>query len=527
MIKTFFLAILLSFSSVAFGDISEVCQNYEKVGNMVIPYAEQFWIGTSATPAGPVPTVTNFALVTRSPITDFCAMVIQFKRLDETGKTYLLAEYANKLSGDQYSKEINMVRSTHDMGEALSNVNKPGRKLDQSTSFHRRLNSYLKEGDEFINGDKAKTFENKSQRERKMTQLVRSSNQIALIEENTRCPKPEMAEEDKNIKYYQEEILPLSNLIDEQKSEIAYFVSQLQRMGIKISVSYEDNELFQKALYEALNTGVIIRRSQPKTKKITQWVDGKKTLADTTYYDYYIAENPKKFSAISTKYYSYWRNYTIGAMETRGLFNGPSAQAEKEFRDLSFECRRSKIEWRIRMSDPTLETEQAGSGRFEAAVEKKVEDCKKGAKINKSGVENLLTRYVQALKDALLIKARLDAKTWSYESEFQGIHMKIAITEQASDIGDITQQKITCENTLSLSDSKSLLVKLKNTSVETRAQIAEEMLKKTVIIEEADKLAQEKEEKEKREAKIREEVERRKMNVGDDMVKPDMSKLNF
>lgn len=501
--------------------IAKICANYEKVSNIMIPYMDQAWPGVSMTPTGPVPTVTMFTLSARQPILDFCAFATQLKSLNRNEAIFATANYGNKLLDNQHTEKIDFMRDTYDLGVALNTFNQGNRDVSQAQSLHRRINAYLKTSDRMINGDNAKTFETRQERERKMTVLIQSSNKIAIYKKAMSCPAPNIEESEKNMEYFEKEIVPLYPLIEEKQEEVAYFLSQLQYFGTLISPTYEAHQAYQKELYDLFGKGVIYQKSNPKTKSVKTSSNGSQiSRLKITYFTYSAALSPALYSTFSKNYSKQWAFYINSQIRAKGLLANPSSVTAKQFRDTAFECRRSKIEWNIRRANPIYQYEQAGSSKFETEVTRKIDECKKGVVINDKRVENLFNFYVNELKTSMMSYKTLTARVWSYDSEYLGMNRNVTLGVSDSDLGEITQEEVKCEQNLNATETEDLKNRLEAETLNSRAMMAEELTKKTMLMEAEAKAEANEQEKARRESAVKAEEEKRKQDPSDLFSKP-------
>ena len=507
--------------------IAKVCANYEKVSNIMIPYTEQAWPGVSVTPTGPVPTITYFTLAARQPIVDFCSFIMQLKKLSSGEAIFATANYANKLTGNQHTEKINFLRDTYDLGTALNSFSQGDGDVSEAHSLHRRINAYLRTADKTINGEDANTFESRQERERKMSLIIRSSNKIAIFKEAINCPRPKIEEGEKNMKLYNDEIVPLYPLIDEAKDEVAYFFAQLQYLGTLISPTYEAHQEYQKKLYNIYGNGVTFKRSAPRKKSVKSAGSGdplKRTKI--TYYNYSASVNPSLFSNFVRDYADDWDLYITFQIRAKGLLTNPKSVAARQFRDRSFECRRNKIEWEVRKSNPIYRYEQTGSAKFDSEVESRIKECREGKVINEKSIANLFTHYVNELKNSMANFKSLQSRVWNYESEYLGVNRNLTEGIASTDMGEITREEVKCEDNLNITEQTALKNRITAETLEMRAMMAEEITKKTIVMESEESLKTNELEKARRESMIRREENSRRSDGKDLLHKPSLD-FNF
>ena len=116
---------------------------------------------------------------------------------------------------------------------------------------------------------------------------------------------------------------------------------------------------------------------------------------------------------------------------------------------------------------------------------------------------------------------------WNYESEYLGINRSVTVSQAPTDLGDIAQRKITCDNPLSEADAKQLQNELQSTTVELKGQIEEQFIEKTMLLESKARAAEEDAKKKERMERINEDVKRRKTWIDDDMKPTSLDNLKF
>ena len=533
---------LLVFSSLASAQQEETsmekfCNQADKIASIASPYMNfpNLWPAVVATPVGPVPSFTFFFNENRNPMTDFCSFVNKLKYMKQSGSWYAAANLANEMSANQFKEEIGMVLDIKDISEAVGNAQKKGN-MSQNVALHRRISrltqsSYmvgmkhkLFSGETGSNGEPS--IEQRNQRAAKMNNYARAANRVSVLNETINCKNPTVSRSEGAEEFYKENIQPIEYMIDEQNDEAEYALYQLRKIGVMMSGRYEENQKYQKALLELKTSGITIMRSDPKTKKFDVTRKGELERIELPYFTYSIKLNTNKFTEFEKEYVSNWKTIALANTQTKGLF-AKENNFIKEMRDLTYECRYSKMEWDVRKSNEPLRTEPSDSGILRQEVLKKVAACKETFKFSQNGADNLFSNYVLMLKNALQSKLSIEMMMWNYESEYLGINRSVTMGLATTDLGDIAQRKVSCDNPLSEADAKQLQSDLQATTTELKGQIVEEFIEKTMHYEQLAKEKEEARKKKEREEKINEEIQRRKTWIDDDMKPTNFDNLKF
>ena len=540
--KLFLIAIIVLLPTVVLAQQQEssmekFCAQAEKISAIATPYMAipNLWPATVITPVGPVPSITMFVNENRNPMTDFCSLVNKLKYLKQSGSWYMAAQLANELSADQFKDEIGLVLDIKDISEAVDNASKKG-SVAQNVAVHRRFSRGLQSGykigmkHDLFSGESGSngqpSIEQRNQRAQKMDAFARSANRVSVLNETINCKNPLVTRSEGADEFFKENIEPIMHLIDEQEDEAEYALHQLRRLGVMMSGRYEENNKYQTALLELKTKGITIIRSEPKMKRFSLQRKGVAERVELPYYLYSVKVNTSDFNAFEKAHVGNWKMIAAAGTETRGLF-AKENKFIKDLRDLAFECRYSKMEWSVRKSNDQLRAEPSDSGTLRQEVLKKVQSCKESFKHSQDATDNLFTTYVRALRTALQSKISMDMMIWNYESEYLGINRQVSTALAATDLGNIAQRKISCDNPLSESDMNKLQNELQSTTVELKGQIAEQFVEKTMLIEKKARDEEAERKRLERQDKINKEVLRRRTYVDDDMKPTSFDNLKF
>lgn len=488
--------------------LKKVCDDYNKVADIIIPYKNNTWTGIGATPSGPVPIFVYHVENLRSPLNDFCKYLVTMNRLDDLGKVEATTEFINKLTDDNYRKHSDFLLETLYMSDSVVNhLNTPDEDKRDDTSLHRKLNRYLKVQDEYFNGDEAHTFETRTERERKMEQIIKNSNKLSKINDLINCKTPDRKLTDEEQEEYDNEILPLYQLIDEDSEESRYYLSKLQLMGTKFSDTYEKFKKYQRALRKLYAHGAIIEPIRVE-KNSTKLKDTK-----AYYFKYNVRRNKDLFQSFLKDYQKVWDSYMVNKIsQDKKMLYRSKERNQNEFRDLSFECRKNKIAWQLRRTDTRFKNVNRNDPLFLNVIDKRVEECRKSVNYNNTKAKSLFSIFTQNLFNSISDLKNRQSLVWTYESKELGEHRLVYNQQQQTDLGELSTPSVKCPESLNVAESKNLKIRAQQRSIEAREDFAREATITTYRMRKKRSMEQEQREKARREKEIDIQRNKRKSN---------------
>lgn len=505
------LTILIIFSPKAHPNTDElrkVCDDYNKVADVIVPYKNSTWTGIGATPSGPVPIFVYHVENLRSPLNDFCKYLVTMDRLDDLGKVEATTDFINKLTNDNYKKHSDFLLETLYVSDAVANhLNTPDEDKRDDTNLHRKLNRYLKIQDKYFKGDEAHTFETRTERERKMEQIIKSSNKLSKINDLINCKTPERKLTSEKQKEYDNEILPLYQLIDEDSEEAQYYLDKLQLIGTKFSNNYDEFKKYQRSLYVLYAHGAIIEPIRVE-KNSTRLKDIK-----AYYFKYNVRRNKDLFQSFLKDYQKQWDSYILNKIsQDKKILNEAKSRNQNEFRDLSFECRENKIAWQLRRTDTRFKNINRNDPLFLSVIEKRIEECRKSVNYNNTKAKSLFSIFTQNLFNAISDLKNRQSIVWTYESKELGEHRLMYNQQQQTDLGELSTPSVKCPESLNVTESKNLKIRAQQRSLEAREDFARESTLTTFRMRKERSMEQEKREKARREKEIERQREKRRSN---------------
>lgn len=503
------IAIIFSFNAFSNTDeIKKICDDYNKIADIIVPYKNNTWTGIGATPSGPVPIFVYHVENLRSPLNDFCKYLVTMDRLDDLGRVETTADFINKMTNDKHKKHSDFLLETLYLTDAVGNhLNTPDEDKRDDTSLHRKLNRYLKIQDEYFNGDEAHTFETRTERERKMEQIIKSSNKLSKINDLINCKTPERKLTKEKKEEYDNEILPIYQLIDEDSEEAQYYLNKLQLIGTKFLNTYDDFKKYQNDLHKLYAYGAIIDPLRVE-KNSSKLKDNR-----AYYFEYNVRRNKDLFQSFLKDYQKKWDSYMVNKIsQDKKILYESKDRNQNEFRDLSFECRKNKIAWQVRRTDTRFKNTNRNDPLFIDLVDRKVEECRKSVNYNNTKIKSLFSIFTQNLFNAISDLKNRQSIVWTYESKELGEHRLVYNQQQQTDLGELSTPSVKCPENLNVVDSKNLKIRAQQRSIEAREDFAREATLTTYRMRKERSMEQEKREKARREKEIERQREKRKSN---------------
>ncbi len=480
ILTVFFLIIMSNHSSAnTMDDFKELCGNIDKVSNIMTPYLNMSWPGVAVGPSGPVPVVSTFIQSGRQPIADFCKFVKQMESLETLGQIHAATDYLNTLTDNQFKEDIDFALETLDVGLTLDkHLNGHSSANSESLSLHRNLNRYLRTQDEYFSkkaGNDATTFVSKQKRETQARRMITNSNKLANLKQGINCPKKTKGLSEEVMKIYEKKIYPLYILEDEFLYETKYHLGRLQAMGVKIAGDINKQKKYQKDLLNLFSTYAQIVRSPVKSKKTKVTKMGVMTSVSIPYYRYTSKINEKLLADFLKSYQKNWDFYLQYTMaQNPKLLTNREHSVNKEFRDLGYECRKSKLVTEIQRSNPRLRGKTPSDIEFAAKYETARANCRKGINVKKNYAGKLFTMYVNGLGSYQRSLKNTQRIIWNFESEEMGINRIISTDAVTTPVGDLVNNSAECSDALSPGAIESLKLEAANINTEARSEFAEQ-----------------------------------------------------
>jgi hypothetical protein len=502
------------------------CEQYDKWSSIISAYSNILM------PVGGALGITTGTMMNTSVLVDYCQFLAGLKHMGLQGEINMAANLANKMSGDQFTKEINLTRDLFDMTSSVVDLEKGGEKKGvwQSAATHRRLARTLKSTADYAGVD----MKTRSEKQGDMARLARISYQRSVLKETVKCPTPPSDNEDWN-KIQEKEVIPLENNIEVLEEYIKGYQRALLEMGRKF-VSFNEYEQYVKDLenvvyrsntisgefrdksVETIKLQKVAAPSDPNdpTAKRTEEV---KSKINQKYQVFTPRANLSFKNEFIKKYNNLWNLYVKGTAytTTRGILNNPTKRVEDEFKDFSILCNRGKYSEQFDRQDPD----------YSNKVHNAMEECKKSSTASIEASGGLFQYYVDSLvqRDGMM-KMNL-AKLWGLESEHLG-YTRIVSEGTPNGVAEaFSQPESSCAPMNNIAKMAEIQLRQQALEAELNQEVVEQIMKQNAILEAEENRKKEEKEAQERRNRINEEIQRRKTWVDDDMKPTSFDNLKF
>ncbi|MCP4914665.1 MAG: hypothetical protein GY909_16230 [Oligoflexia bacterium] len=460
----------------------KLCNNVEKIGAVAGPWLTTTYNTITITPAGPITGVAFSQFQNRSPFLEFCALYQRMKTLESKEKIFAMAEFANKATNNRWNKHLDFARSTDDIFETVLEISssKDPKAGFLATNFHRKLSRYTSEATEYSNSTfntNLEFFKSRSEKTRTMRRLVRTSKQVAIINDRLRCNKNERPNNDDKINY-QKDIEDNSILFEEAKADVDYIFSQFENMSYEFFTSEGPMKKYLQELYNLRASGVKYKSELRITKKKTNKVKDKEEEVDYHYQVFSTTKHVELFNRFKEQYNPYWQGVVNvnSVARTRGLLDSPGLRYENRFRDLRFECRSHKFKYEL-ITGKHKNTPR-DNPELLAEIEQKVKNCKEG-KMGKGEKKDLFSFYVDEFYKSLSKMKDLQAQIWSVESFYFGTMRNVENTNVVKGDLVIPSEQVVCSEKLNMAQLKQVQARALSLNLEMREELLNLYFEKT------------------------------------------------
>jgi len=526
------LALLISLSTIQvkaakigpFDVNLQFCRDYEQWSSILSAYSNVQFPVTGA------PGITQGIMTNTSVIVDFCSYLIQMSTLDTQGQISTTLNMANKLSGDQFTEEIELMQGYYDLAHTVYDFNnKKGRKAAfEAPSTHRRINNLMKKSAEY--GKKKgwvepDTLQSRQESERDMARLSRIAYDRAILKEAMNCPKPK--DNTDFDKIYNKDILPREEANEVLREYVDFYREALLSMGVKFLMKNEFQQYANDLNLVASKSSAFRADVKQKTADTVKFKEtaanpNKPTAPKSEEYTEKLTQNYQEFQVLPDnkplqnflkKYADKWDTWVKlqVVQRTRGLLNSPTKRVEDEFKDFSIICNRGRYAQQYSRIDP----------QYQEKVDTAVAKCREESteKIEKSG--GLFAFYSNDLVNKDRRIKMNQAFIWTKESFYLGNMRNITESVNEDVLGSFTQQEVQCSPIKNLAVMNQLQLKQQAANAELNQIIVEQLFKQNAI-KDAEMMKKKREEEEVvRKAQIEREMQSRKDNGLFDAELPD------
>lgn len=502
------------------------CEQYDKWSSIISAYSSVIM------PVGGAMGVTTGMMTNTSVLVDYCQFLTGLKHMGLQGEINMAANIANKMSGDQFNKEINLTRDLFDMSSSVVDLEKGGQKKGvwQSAATHRRLVRTMKSSADYAGVD----MKTRSEKQADMARLARISYQRSVLKETVKCPAPPADNEDWN-RVQEKEVIPLENQVEILEEYIKGYQLALLEMGRKFVSSNEYDKYvkdLENVVYRSNSMSAEFRDKSVETTKLqkvaadpnpedptAKRTEEVKSKINQKYQVFTPRANLAFKNEFLKKYNTLWNYYVKGTAytTTRGILNGPTKRVEDEFKDFSILCNRGKYAEQFDRQDSD----------YSNKVHNAMAECKKTSTASIEASGGLFQYYVDAIvqRDGMM-KMNL-AKLWSLESEYLGYTRIVTEGTPNGAAEAFSQPESTCAPLNNIAKMAEIQLKQQALEAELNQETVEQIMKQNAILESEENRRKQEKEAQERRNRINEEIQRRKTWIDDDMKPTSLDNLKF
>ena len=503
------------------------CEQYDKWSSIMSAYS------TTIMPVGGVMGMTTGMMTNTSVLVDYCQFLSGLKHLGLQGEINMAANLANKMSGDQFTKEIGLTRDLFDMTSSVVDLEKGGEKKGvwASSATHRRLARTMKTTGDYAGMD----MKTRSEKQADMSRLARISYQRSVLKETVKCPAPPDDNEDWN-KIQEKEVIPLENQVEVLEEYVKGYQQALLAMGRKIipSPDYEKYVLdLENVVMRSNSMSAEFRDKSVETTKLqkvkanpnpedpmAKRTEEVKSKINQKYQVFTPRANLSFKNEFLKKYANLWQFYVKGsvATTTRGMFSGKATKrVEDEFKDFSILCNRGKYAEQFDRQDPD----------YSNKVHNAVKECQKNSTASIESSGGLFQYYVDSIvqRDGMM-KVNL-ARLWSLESEHLGYTRVVTEGLPNGAAEAYSQPEASCAPMNNIAKMAEIQLRQQALEAELNQETVEQIMRQNAILEQEENRKKAEKEAQQRRDRINEEIHRRKTWVDDDMKPTSMDSLKF
>lgn len=467
------------------------CEKIQQLAPILNVYTNVQW------PVVGFPGITVGLAQNTSALLDFCNFIMQIEQLDTQDAIFFTGNYLNTLTDNRWAHHLEMADKTWNLANSVYDFEAGEQRKGAlaSASTHRDINDYMNTSYSWyhktFNGTDAK-IKNRGEREQEMNQYASAAYKRAILAEAIECPKPKTNKNYDQI--YEKQIAPLEVKRQEAMDDLYFFKGKLLEMGPRFMNDQKQMEEYVKGIEDMESQGVgykiqtttstldTIKKAAPKASGALTGLDSFLNKPKPTNETKKIKQNPQvwttqTFAEVFEKFKNKWSPQWTSWVQTqfisdsRGLLvDNAHERAQREFRDLSFECNAARL---MRGFDKNR-------ADYEKVQEERVEDCYKSQNTNEKKAANLINTYVEQLRVTLQKLKEANAKIWTIESKELGIMR--AVNSKDSQAG-YQQEQVACSDTLQPAEMAKLGLKQQQVENEMAEMQSKQLLKQTTMME--------------------------------------------
>lgn len=447
----FYLIIFISNVALAQYDdldptVSKLCANVDKIQTLAQIYEPTLMI--AASPVPPFTGVVWGMIAKTNVVVDLCNFVNDYQTLGTQGKIRLTKNYTNTLTANKWDDHFKQAESTWNFAENAydfeNGESRPG--YLQSAQAGRDISDFTKSSQEYY--DRNFNKDARAEQNAQVAELTQVIAQKALINNATLCPETENNPNYKKI--YEKEIKPQEAIMDAAVPDIEYFKQKLIDAGTKFVNSqgelYDYIAMVENMEKYGVSSSVTVSTKVEETTKPGRLdTKGKPTVKKVAktreVQSYSVQLDDQMFQKFVDKYSDQWKSWVKITSLTKttevGLFFVED-RLTKELRDISYECRESKL-----MSGVSQE-----SKGYDQLYEKKKNECENNLVVNEKNTENIVSYFVSNFKNALYKKNKAKAVIWTIESDLLGVNRFSSQNGKNSAVSNINSDNVKCSEEL-------------------------------------------------------------------------------
>lgn len=493
-VKNLLFLYLITLSNLAFGvDYDRICEELDKLASISSSLTYFPFKGVSVLPNGqPVPTFLLAPFQTRNVYLELCRLHQKMKNLNIDDAARVAIGAGDEIFGTKMGDKLEVYDEAMSFKGAMERSNKlSSNSLDRLTTMGSRINAVLGKTNKFIEektGKKSDLFASKFEKSQQMGKMLRAQKRVSLLNDLHKC--------DSEISSYGNSKYSLDT--SSQSEEISFLdqdidllYSTIGDMMIFLETNYERYDLFLSEINEIMNSFVTFdsrmdfyRRESKTFDKVDGKQVGRNKSIKTEYQVVSIKKNEEMFNRFRKKYAEAWADLklrSIGSTPVKGMLTRDlGGHIDRDFEVKNFECRYSKIYRDLKEKEPNLFVLEDDPERDQKIRESK-EECLKSGHENP---ENLMLYYIDSLGESLERSKSLQAEVWTIDSYYNGSVRVFEVGTVTNDLGkEMQREQVMCSRTLTQLELEKNRLDQKNVENEIRANLLEEKVKRTNLLQ--------------------------------------------
>jgi len=501
----------------------EFCQQIQAIATILNVYSNVTW------PVIGVPGFTFGLLQNDSALIELCDFIIRLDGLETEGAIYAIGAQLNKTTEGRTSAYISQADILWNTANVLYDFEVGGFKRGALTSAatHRQLLNASEESYKNVQRmtgtkeDNVQSFEREHDRKRDLQELADVAFERTIIEEALKCnqPDPSSEQQAKDNK----KIPDAKNRLRQADRSVEKIREILLKMGVDMFLERDDlvkyrnrlNELeskgagyqFKPKSYQLARfapTGAVEKDqacidqskaaggSVPCSKKpvvvdkgVTRYYQDISSTVDSSLWTKFLDEYEPVWESHATKLF-----YSEGGLT--GLFTGKKKQINGQYASYSVECSSLELHDKVVRSKKNVIVD---SPEYNNAIEAEGNACREklyeSEDLDSNTYNSFFAKYVGLYKKNLRRVKQNQAKIWTYDSKWGGIHplpKELAKSGQQDKaekefLASLGKPRSTCNPEYTPAEMNQFRVNLANANVKTNELILKQQIKRNQIEE--------------------------------------------